>query len=57
MSEKNPKKFKSHHYQMLKIRGLNPKNFTLVKDTYTSLYLRDKRDGSIKILYKNPPGL
>lgn len=56
MSEKNPKKFKSSHYQMLKIRGLNPKNFTLVKDTYTSLYLRDKRDGSIKILYKNPPG-
>ena len=57
MSEKNTKKFKSHHYQMLKIRGLDPKNFTLVKDTYTSLYLRDKRDGSIKILYKNPPGL
>ena len=52
MSEQNAKKLSSTHYQMLKIRGLDPKNYTLVKDTYTSLYLRDKRDGSIKILYK-----
>lgn len=52
MSKEKPKKFKPCHYQMMKIRGLDPKNFTLVKDTYTSLYLRDKRDGSLKILYK-----
>lgn len=52
MSEQNDKKLNSTHYAMLKIRGLDPKNYTLVKDTYTSLYLRDKRDGSLKILYK-----
>lgn len=52
MSEQNDKKLSSTHYTMLKIRGLDPKNYTLVKDTYTSLYLRDKRDGSLKILYK-----
>lgn len=52
MSEQNDKKFTSNHRQMMRIRGLDPKNYTLVKDTYTSLYLRDKRDGSLKILYK-----
>lgn len=55
--KKNPGTLTSNQRQMLRIRGLDPKNYTLVKDTYTSLYLRDKRDGSLKILYKHPPGL
>lgn len=50
--KKNPGTLTSNQRQMLRIRGLDPKNYTLVKDTYTSLYLRDKRDGSIKILTK-----
>lgn len=52
MSEQKGKKFTSNHRHMIRIRGLDPNNFTLVKETYTSLYLRDKRDGSIKILTK-----
>ena len=38
--------------QMLIRRGLQPKNYWLIKETYTSLYLRDRRDGSLKILFK-----
>ena len=52
MSEAKEKRLSSAQYQMLRRRGLNPKNYTLIKDTYTSVYLRDKRDGSVKILYK-----
>lgn len=52
MQKKQPKKFTRTHYQMLRCRGLSAKNYTLIKDTYVCLYLRDKRDGSIKILQK-----
>ena len=42
----------SNHRVMLRRRGLDPANFELIKETYGSLYLRDKRDGSTKIIYK-----
>lgn len=53
MPKSKPKKFVGRHYDMMKRRGLSAKNYTLIKETYTSLYLRDKRDGSVKILTKH----
>lgn len=50
---KEEKKFLGRHYDMMRRRGLDHKNYTLVKETLTTLWLRDKRDGSIKILSKN----
>lgn len=46
------KKLKPHQITMLRVRGLDPKNYEVVKDTYTSLYLRDLRTGKIMVLYK-----
>lgn len=37
---------------MLRRRGLNPDNYILIKNTYSSMYLRDRRDGSLKIIFK-----
>lgn len=37
---------------MLRRRGKNPKNYMVLKNTFTSLYLLDVRDRSICILYK-----
>lgn len=51
MSEKN-KKLTSNHIAMLRRRGLDPKNYEVIKDTYSSLYLRDLRTGAIKIITK-----
>jgi hypothetical protein len=44
---------KYNHRVMLKRRGINPDNYLLIKSTYSSLYLRDIRDGSVRIIYKN----
>lgn len=55
MSDNRPKeKSALNHRQrkMLHYRGLDPVNYELVKETYGSMYLRDKRDGSIKIINK-----
>ena len=41
------------HRVMLIRRGLNPDNYALIKETYSSLYLRDIRDRSLKIIFKN----
>lgn len=49
---KEEKKFLGRHYDMMRRRGLNHKNYTLVKETYATLWLRDKRDGKIKIINK-----
>lgn len=38
---------------MLRRRGLDPDNYLVIKDTYSSLYLQDQRNGTIKILAKN----
>lgn len=47
-----PRPLKKHQEAMLRLRGKNPKNYVVLKDTFTSLYLRDLRDGSVLILYK-----
>ena len=47
------KKFKPHHYQMLKCRGLDANKYEFVKETYGSLYIRNKETKVVKILYKN----
>lgn len=51
-SKLKPQPLKRHQKDMLRLRGKNPKNYAVLKDTYTSLYLRDLRDGSVTILYK-----
>lgn len=43
----------SNQSKMLRRRGLDPKDFVVVKDTYVSLYIRDLRNGRIKIINKN----
>ena len=46
------KKLNTNQCVMLRRRGLNPKNYMVIKDTYTSLYLKDLRNGSVKIISK-----
>jgi hypothetical protein len=41
------KVMKSHHKDMLRKRGRDPKNYVFLKDTYTSVYFRDIRTGKI----------
>lgn len=48
----NPQPLKKHQADMIRRRGKNPKNYMMLKDTYTSLYLLDVRDRSVCILYK-----
>ena len=38
--------------KMLRKRGLDPKNYLVLRNTYAALWLRDIRDGSMKILDK-----
>ena len=42
-----------NHKTMLIRRGLDPRNYAVVKSTYTSLYIRDLRDGSLHVIHKN----
>jgi len=37
---------------MIKRRGLDPKNYAVLSETYSSLYLLDLRYNKVKILYK-----
>ena len=37
---------------MLLRRGLDPENYIVIKETYTSLWLKDIRFNKVKILYK-----
>lgn len=46
------KKMRHHHKEMLRIRGYNPNNYELVKNTYTSVYFRDIRTGKILPILK-----
>ena len=41
------KTMKSHHKDMLRKRGRDPKNYVFVKNTYTTVYFRDIRTGKI----------
>lgn len=51
--EKNEQKKLTYGQKIiLKRRGLDPKNFELVKELYGSLYVRDIRDGKIKVINK-----
>ncbi len=43
----------SNQRQMLIRRGLEPKYYVFVKSTYTSLYIRDVRDGTVRVIHKN----
>lgn len=52
MQKPKPKKLSTNHQVMLRRRGLDPKNFELVKETYGTLYVRDIRDGKLKIINK-----
>lgn len=45
-------KMKYYHKEMLRKRGLDPKNYELVKNTYTSVYFRDIRTGKILPILK-----
>ena len=51
--KKEPTALTSKQKLMLRRRGLDPQYFEVVKDTYASLYVRDKRSGMVKIIYKN----
>lgn len=46
------KRLNNNQCTMLRRRGLDPQNYVVIKDTYTTLYLRDIRDGSVKIITK-----
>lgn len=37
----------SNHAAMLRRRGLDPKNYVFLKNTYTTVYFRDIRTGKI----------
>lgn len=51
--EKNEQKKLTYGQKIiLQRRGLDPKNFELVKELYGSLYVRDIRDGKIKVINK-----
>lgn len=39
--------------KMILRRNLDPNNYDVIKETYSSLYLRDKRTGRVKILFKH----
>lgn len=51
--DKTTVKLTSTHYAMLKCRGMCPKDYEFVKETYGSLYVRNKVTGAIKILNKH----
>ena len=51
--KKDPKAFDSNQRAMLRRRGLDPKDYELVKDTYVCMYIRDLRFGRIKLINKN----
>lgn len=55
MSDKKPsyKRPNSNQCTIIRRRGLDPINYVVLKETYTSLYLRDQRDGTVKIITKN----
>lgn len=51
MAEKK-RRMSSGQWGMIRRRGLDSANYDVIKDTITSLYLRDRRTGKVKILYK-----
>ena len=51
--KKDPAALTSKQKIMLERRGMDPQYYEVVKATYASLYVRDKRSGLVKIIYKN----
>lgn len=49
---KEIKKLNKNQWAMLRRRGLDPKQYSFVKETYGSLYVRNINDGQIKIINK-----
>ena len=47
------KKLTSNQKTMLKRRGMNPEDFVLVKDLYSSLWIKNIHTGQVKILNKH----
>lgn len=45
--------FKQSHRAMLRCRGMKAKDYEFVKETYTSLYVRNVHTGVVKILQKH----
>lgn len=39
--------------ELLRRRGMDPNHYVLVRDLYSTLYLKDIRTGKIKIITKN----
>lgn len=52
MTIKDMKRPNSDQCVMIRRRGMDPKNYRVIKDTYVSLYLYDLRFKKVKILYK-----
>lgn len=46
------KKINSNHKVSLRRRGLNPKDYELVKETYCALWVRNIHTGVVKIINK-----
>lgn len=38
--------------RMLRVRGLNPKDWVFVRESYVSLYVRNIHNGQIKVINK-----
>ena len=51
MAEKNPKPT-GNQCALIRRRGLDPNNYVVLKETYSSLWLKDLRFNKVKILYK-----
>ena len=47
-----PMKMNGNQRKMILRRNLDPNNYDVIKETYSSLYLRDRRTGKVMILYK-----
>jgi hypothetical protein len=47
------KKFTDSHKKSMRCRGLDPKDYVFVKETYVSLYIRNIHTGVVKIIYKH----
>lgn len=47
------KRFTSNHKSLLRRRGLDPKDYAFVKETYVTLFVRNVHSGQIKIVNKN----
>ena len=48
----NPNKLKWNHVDMLRRRGLDPRLYTFVKETNSSVYFRHIHTGVLKIIEK-----